>query len=88
MSEVRSELNMQELRVESVDRALHESGLQLPSQRMQLHQANQLSAHSKRENRIDYTEEQLSSRGSYEKSSGHRRIEKNCAVQNLKERNN
>ena len=75
MSEARSELNMQELRVESVDRALHEPGLQLHSQRMQLHQANQLSAHSERENRIGYTEEKLSSRGSYEKSSGHRRIE-------------
>ena len=40
LSEARSELVMQELRVESADRALQESGLQHRSQRMELCQAN------------------------------------------------
>ena len=41
LSEARSELHLQELRVESADRALRESGLQLNSQRMELYQTNQ-----------------------------------------------
>ena len=49
LSEARSGLNMQELRVESADRALHEASLQLHSQRMELFQRNQLSHHSRRE---------------------------------------
>ena len=40
---------MQELRVESADRALQESGRQLHSQMMELYQANPLSDHSERE---------------------------------------
>ena len=46
LSEARSELDMQELRVESAATALQESGLQLHPQRMELYQANQLSDHS------------------------------------------
>ena len=42
-------LDKQELRVQCADRALHESSMQLQSQRMELHQANQLSDHSQRE---------------------------------------
>ena len=49
LSEARSGLNMQELRVESADRALHEASLQLHSQRMECFQRNQLSHHSRRE---------------------------------------
>ena len=47
-SEARSELNLQEERVESAGRALHESHLQLHFQCMGLHQANQLSDHPKK----------------------------------------
>ena len=49
MSEVQSELDKQELRVESTDRALHESSMQLHSQRMEPYQANQLTDQSRRE---------------------------------------
>ena len=49
LSEARSELEMEELRVESADRALQESGLQLDSQRMELYPANHFSDHSMRE---------------------------------------
>ena len=45
----RCELDMQELMVESADGALQESGLQFHSQRMEHHQANQLSDHFQRE---------------------------------------
>ena len=56
LSEARSELNMQELRFETADRALQDSGLQLHFQRIELHQANQLSHHSKREKKWPCTE--------------------------------
>ena len=49
LSEARSELNMQELRVESADRALRESSLQIHSQRIEHYQANQSHGHSRRE---------------------------------------
>ena len=50
------ELDKQELRVQCADRALHESGMQLQSQRMELYQANQLSDHSQREKSWPHTE--------------------------------
>ena len=91
LSETRSELNMQGLRIESADRALQETGLQLHSQRMELYQANHLSDHSKREKNWLCTEMdkkgKSSWRGSYEKSLGKVFVLK-CAVQQLKERNN
>ena len=40
---------MQELRVETADRALHESGIQLHSQRMEFYQTKQLSDQSHKE---------------------------------------
>ena len=49
LSEPRSELDKLELKVECADRALHETGMQLHSQRMELYQANQFSDHSQRE---------------------------------------
>ena len=49
LSKARSELDKQELRVESKDRALHESSVQLYSQRTERHQANKLSDQSQRE---------------------------------------
>ena len=56
LSEARSELDMQELRIENADKAVQETGLQLHSQRMELFQVNQLKRKS-------------SSRGSYVKSA-------------------
>ena len=41
--------------MQSADRALHESGIQLLSQRMELYQVNQLTDESYRE-RVAYTE--------------------------------
>ena len=49
LSEARSELNMQELRLESADRALRESDLQIQSQRPELYQATQSSGYIRRE---------------------------------------
>ena len=56
LSEAQLELDKQELRVQCADRALHESGMQLQSQRMELYHANQLSDHSQREKSWPYTE--------------------------------
>ena len=72
LSEAKSELDRQELRVRS--------GMQLQSQRMELYQVNQLSGHSQREKSWLCTElgqkRKTSSRSSYEQSSGDTRIEK------------
>ena len=46
LPEAQSELDKQWLRVDCADRAHHESGKQLQSQRMELYEANQLSDHS------------------------------------------
>ena len=74
LSEDRPELHMQELRVESTDRALHESSLQLHPPRMELYQANQLPDHSQEREELAMhrigQKRKSSSRGSYEKSSG------------------
>ena len=59
---------MQECRVEFEDRALHESGMQLHSPRMELYQADQLSDYSKREELAMHRIEQ-------KRMSGNRRIE-------------
>ena len=48
MSEAQSELDRQELRIQCADRTLHESGIQLRFQRMEL-QLNQSYDHSFRE---------------------------------------
>ena len=56
LSEAQLELDKQELRVQCADRALHESGMQLQSQRMELYQANQLSDHSQREKSWPHTQ--------------------------------
>ena len=76
LSEARSELDMQELRVESADRALQEPGLWLHFQRMDLYF---LSDHSKRDELAVHwigQNRMTPSRRSYEESSGDRRIEK------------
>ena len=49
LSEARSEINMQELTVESADMALRESNLQIHSHRMEICQANQAFDDSQRE---------------------------------------
>ena len=46
--EAQSELDRREWKVQSAVRALHESGIQLHSQRMELHQANQLTDQSQK----------------------------------------
>ena len=56
LSEAQLELDKQELRVQCADRALHESGMQLQSQRMELYQPNQVSDHSQREKSWPHTE--------------------------------
>ena len=53
LSGARSEINLQEFRVESADRALHESGLQLHSQR---NSSKRISYHSRREKDWQCTE--------------------------------
>ena len=60
---------MQELRVEFADRALHESGMQLHSPRMELYQADRLSDCSKREELAMHRIEQ-------KRKSGNTKIEK------------
>ena len=60
--EAQSELYKQELRVHCADRALHESGMQLPSQRMELYQANQSTEQSHREKRWLSTEFEMRDR--------------------------
>ena len=74
LPEARCELDMQEIKSEGADRALHKSGPQLHSQRMELCQANQLSDHSRREKDLALYrfggQRKSSSRNSYEKSSG------------------
>ena len=80
LSEVRSELNMQELRVESADRVLQGPVQQLCSQRMEFYQANQLSDHSKREKNWLCTElenrERVLQETRMRTLPGHGRIEK------------
>ena len=49
LSEAQSELDRREWKMQSADRALHESGIQLQSQEMDLYQANQLTDQSRRE---------------------------------------
>ena len=54
LSEAQSELNRQELGMQCADRALHESGIQLYSQRMELYQGTQSNDLSPREKQIGY----------------------------------
>ena len=49
LSEAQSELDRREWKMQSADRALHGSGFQLHSQRMELYQANQLTDQSQKE---------------------------------------
>ena len=56
--------------------ALHESGMQLQSQRMELYRANQLSDHSQIEKSWLCTELDRTERLLQEESSGDRRFEK------------
>ena len=49
LTEARSKMNAQELRVESANKALRESSLQIQSQRMELYQANRSFDCSRRE---------------------------------------
>ena len=86
LSEARSELDMQELRVESADRALQEPGLWLHFQRMDLYL---LSDHSKREELAMHwigQNRKTPSRRSYEESSGDRRIEKMWCTEEIIEK--
>ena len=89
LSEARSEMNVQELRVEIADRALREASLQLHSQRMELYQANQSSDLSRREKGLSLYRiggvRKSSSRNMYGKSSGLEEL-KSYVVQKLKER--
>ena len=48
-SEARSEFDRREWRMQNVDVALHEAGMQLQSHRMELYQANQLIDQTRRE---------------------------------------
>ena len=83
-----TEVDMQELRVGSADRALQESGLQLHSQRMELHQANQFSDHSQRDQELAMhrigQKRKISSRRSFEESSRNRRMEQVVLYRSLK----
>ena len=56
LSEAQSEVDRQDLRMHCADRAIHESGIQLHSQRMELCQANQLSDQSHSEKSWSCTE--------------------------------
>ena len=80
LSEVRSKLEMRQLRV--AYSALQESGLQHHSQRMELHQANQWSDHSKRD------ELAINRREEHFLQEDRMRGLQKFAVQELKERNN
>ena len=79
---------MQHLRVESEDRALHKSGQQLHSQRMEPYQASYLTTVGEKDWLCTELEERekSSAKNSFEKSSGNRRIE-SFTVQKVKELN-
>ena len=73
LSEAQSELDRREWKMQGADRALHESGIQLHSQRMELYQVNLSYEQSQREkdwllHRIG-NERHSSSRRLYEKFS-------------------
>ena len=85
------ELDKQELRDQCADRALHESGMQLQSQRMELYHANQLSDHSQREKSWPHTELDRKERLLPEdrmRSLQEIQELKKCAVQKLKKQIN
>ena len=78
LSEARSEMKLQELRVESAGMALRESNQQIHSQRMELCQANQSYGHTRRESLVPYGiggANMSCSRISYENSSRNERVE-------------